>query len=291
VNRSLLLSPALWKIGAAACAGIAASILAYVVASRETAVSRLYARYVHHLDAMLRVLFQPEIGRRIATVQAFGLGAVIVAHVAIDVPTSWLVGMALAIVLGPDLYLRRERQMRVARLEAQVDGFIISLASSLKTVPSPAAALQATASILQQPTRQEIEHLLKEMRVGSTLEQGLVAMSARVKSRWLDVAFSAVLIGLRVGGNLPVVLERTAATIREMNRLLGVVRTKTGEGRAQLWVLALFPLLIVVGFSAAQKGYFDPLQQSLIGQLAVGVAAILWLGALLLARKVLAVDV
>ena len=129
------------------------------------------------------------------------------------------------------------------------------------------------------------------MRVGSTLEQGLLAMSARVKSRWIDVAFSAVLIGLRVGGNLPVVLERTAATIREMNRLLGVVRTKTGEGRMQLWVLALFPLFIVFAFNAAQQGYFDPLQHSLVGQITVGIAAVLWIGSLLLARKVLAVDV
>ncbi|MBX3186199.1 MAG: type II secretion system F family protein, partial [Labilithrix sp.] len=154
-----------------------------------------------------------------------------------------------------------------------------------------AAALQATAAVLPQPTRQEIEQVLKEMRVGSTLDQGLVAMSARVRSRWLDVALSAVLVGLRVGGNLPVVLERTASTIREMNRLVGVVRTKTGEGRMQLWVLAAFPVLIIFGFNAVQPGYFDPLQSSVAGQLAVGVAATLWIGSLLVARKVLAVDV
>jgi tight adherence protein B len=112
-----------------------------------------------------------------------------------------------------------------------------------------------------------------------------------VKSRWLDVAFSAVLIGLRVGGNLPVVLERTASTIREMNRLLGVVRTKTGEGRMQLWVLAGFPFFIVFAFNAVQSGYFDPLQDSFVGQLAVGVAATLWISSLLVARKVLSVDV
>jgi tight adherence protein B len=289
LSLSLSLSSGLVKGCLVASVAIAASVLAYATATRETFLSRLAAGYVRYLDGNLKVLFQPEIGRRIALGQGLAAGAVVGAHLVTPVPYWWL---AVAVILcAPALYLRQERQQRVARLEAQVDGFVVALANSLKTVPSPAAALQATASVLQQPTRQEIEYVLKEMRVGSTLEQALVAMSARVKSRWLDVAFSAVLIGLRVGGNLPVVLERTASTIREMNRLLGVVRTKTGEGRMQLWVLALFPLLIVFGFNAAQKGYFDPLQDSLIGQLAVGVASLLWIGSLLLARKVLAVDV
>ncbi|HSO33461.1 MAG TPA: type II secretion system F family protein [Labilithrix sp.] len=289
MSLPLAVSPALVKAALLGSSAAAAALLTYVVASRETIVSRLATRYVHHLDSTLRSLFRPEIGRQIALVQVLLVGAGLVTHLVVDVPMGW-VGL-LVVILGPALYLRRERQERVARLELQVDGFVVALANSLKTVPSPAAALQATAAVLQQPTRQEIEHILKEMRVGSTLEQGLVAMSARVKSRWIDVAFSAVLIGLRVGGNLPVVLERTAATIREMNRLLGVVRTKTGEGRMQLWVLAGFPLFIVFAFNAAQKGYFDPLQHSLIGQITVGIAAILWIGSLLLARKILTVDV
>ena len=289
MNLTIAFSPAVVKAAAVSAAGITALVLVYAVASRETVVSRLFGRYVHYLDGTLRVLFQPEIGRRIAMIQGVAAGAILIAHIAADVQLWWL--MILAVLLGPVLHLRRQRQERVARLEKQVDGFVVALANSLKTVPSPAAALHATAGVLQQPTRQEIEHVLKEMRVGSTLEQGLVAMSTRVNSRWLDVAFSAVLIGLRVGGNLPVVLERTAATIREMNRLLGVVRIKTGEGRMQLWVLAVFPLLVVFGLNSAQAGYFDVMQNSLVGQMAVGVAALLWIGSLLVARKVLAVDV
>ena len=289
MNLSTAGTPAMLKAALLGTSAVAVALMVYVIASRETIVSVLYARYVQYLDGTLRVLFRPESGRLIALIQALLLGSSFFVSVALDTPIGWIA--PLLVIFGPALYLRRERQKRVARLEVQVDGFVVALANSLKTVPSPAAALQATAAVLQQPTRQEIEHILKEMRVGSTLEQGLVAMSARVKSRWIDVAFSAVLIGLRVGGNLPLVLERTAATIREMNRLLGVVRTKTGEGRMQLWVLAGFPVFIVVGFNAAQNGYFDPLQHSVVGQITVGVAAVLWIGALLVARKVLTVDV
>ena len=284
-----LASPVVVEAGLAASAGLAVGLLAYSVAAGDTLLSQLFAKYVHFLDRTLRLLFRPPQGKLIATGQLVVLALVGVTKVIVGLP--YAVPLALAVAVLPPAYLWKERKERIAKLEDQVDGFVMALANSLKTVPSPAAALQATVGVLQQPTRQEIEQILKEVRVGSTLEQGLVAMSARVESRWVDTAFSAVLIGLRVGGNLPVVLERTAATIREMNRLLGVVRTKTGEGRMQLWVLALFPLFIVFGFNAMQKGYFDPLQQSVIGQIAVGIAVALWLASIVVARKVLSVDV
>ncbi len=290
MNLAFVSSTGLAKACLVAATGAAAAAIAVAASSRDTALARIYAQYVGRLNAMLRVLFRPEVGRTIALSQLGLIGIVLAVQLAMDVPKWWML-TAIVIAGAPQLHLRRERQARVVLLEAQVDGFVVALANSLKTVPSPAAALHATIMTLPQPTRQEIDHVLREMRVGSTLEQGLVAMSARVKSAWLDVAFSAVLIGLRVGGNLPVVLERTAATIREMNRLLGVVRTKTSEGRAQLLVLVVCPLFLVLALSIVQEGYFDPMQHSLGGQIAVGIAATLWLSSLLVARKILTVDV
>jgi tight adherence protein B len=139
--------------------------------------------------------------------------------------------------------------------------------------------------------QREIDRLLKEMRVGSTLEQALLNMSSRVGSNDLDTALSALLIGLQVGGNLPTVLENTAATIREMNRLQGVVRTKTSDARMQLWVLALFPFGICYVFSMLQPGFFDPLQLTFVGNLITVVALVLWLASLVSANKILKVDI
>lgn len=277
------------KIAALALVAFGAGLLAFALAKPGSIATRLLSRYVTHLDRSLRALFLPENGKRIVTGQALAALVVVLAQVTIGV-RYWPVGIVLAAV-APTLYLSRARKKHVALVEDQIDGFIVSLANSLKTVPSPGAALEATTVVLRQPMRQEIEQVLSEMRVGSTLEQALVAMSARLGSKSVDVAFSAVLIGLRVGGNLPFTLERTAATIREMNRLLGVVRSKTGEGRAQLWVLALFPAGAAWAFNSVKPGYFEPLQQSIYGQIAIGVAVTLWLVALLIARKILAVDI
>ncbi|MBV9950142.1 MAG: type II secretion system F family protein [Myxococcales bacterium] len=279
-----------FKYGGLLLCGVAIFSAVLYFGFSDSIVSRLVARYTGHLDKTLRLLFREGSGKVIARWQAaLFLAVIIVEFLVFDIP-YWYAILA-AIVVGPSVHLRRERSKRIAQLELQIDGFILALANSLKTVPSPAAALQAIMPILQNPTRQEIERVVAEMRVGNTLEQALVNMSARIGSKPMDSALSSVLVGLQVGGNLPAVLETTAATIREMNRLDGVVRTKTSEGRAQLWVLVVFPFAICAAFNWVTPGYFDILQKSFAGYMVITIAIVFWVASLVVAKKVLTVDI
>jgi tight adherence protein B len=182
------------------------------------------------------------------------------------------------------------RRRRVLAIEAQIDGFLLALANALKATPSLGDAFRSVGTLLPDPLREDIATAVKEMRFGATLEQALTLMASRVNSRQLDSALSAVLIGRQVGGNLPKILEATANSLREMARLEGVVRTKTAEGKMQLWVLALFPAFIVLALNGVSPGYFDPLTHSFVGYVCTTVAALFWVASLVVARKVLAVD-
>jgi tight adherence protein B len=266
--------------------------LTWVVVSTffgDTIFTRYYQRYLAHLDRNLRLLFLPPEPKKMVGGQAAAAVVTVAAALVFDYPLAYLLLVVAA--LGPTLYLAQKRAEHIKKLEDQVDSFILSLANSLKTVPSASAALTAVAPILPNPTRLEIDRVLKEMRVGSTLEQAILNMASRLRSPAMDSALSALLIGLQVGGNLASVLENTAATIREMNRLEGVVRTKTAEGKAQLWVLAVFPFAICAAFNYVQEGYFEPLQTTITGYIVTTVAVIFWMAALLAARKILRVDI
>lgn len=267
-------------------AGIAIAALTSLLG--DTLLTRYYRQYTAHLDRSLNLMFMPGSGQRIAMGQGAALVAIIGLAIWVDLP-YWYAFAALTAV-GPNMYLRSTRTRYIKKLEEQVDGMIMGLANSLKTVPSPSAAMIALTPILPVPMRLEIDRMLKEVRLGSTLEQGILNMNGRLKSKELDAALSALLIGLQVGGNLPVVLENTAATIREMARLQGVVRTKTAEARAQLWVLILFPFVICYGFMALDPLYFTPLQNTFLGNLITAGATVLWLASILVARKILKVD-
>jgi len=281
----------LFEVAGLVCTFVGLVSLGLMATNRDLALGRVWHRYVTHLERGLRFLFLDTKPRAIVMGQLGVLTFLGMAVAFVPVEPLYVVFAVSLTLLGPTLWLASEKKKRIEQIELQIDPFILALANGLKTVPSPGAAVQAIAPVLRDPMRQEIDRVIKEMRVGSTLEQALITMSSRVGSKSLDSALSSVLIGIQVGGNLPAVLETTAQSIREMNRLDGVVKTKTSEGRAQLWVLAVFPFALCLMFNWAQPGYFDPLQESVIGYIIVTVAAMFWIAALIAAKKILTVDI
>jgi tight adherence protein B len=249
---------------------------------------RHFDAYLAYLDRMLRLCFLETKPGTIAWGQAAGvlLGLALYAGTGV---TATLLVPALSVV-GPALHLAQTRRQRSRKFTAQTDGFLLALANSLKAVPNIAAALAGLMPVLQNPIREEITIVLNELRVGSAVDQALLNAAARAQSPAFDSAVSALLVGQKVGGDLPKILETSAATLREMNRLEGVVQSKTSESRAQLWVLASFPLGIVFLFNLVSPGFFDPLADTITGKLVSVVAVTLWLAAVILARQLSKVD-
>ncbi len=261
------------------------------VGDRDGPGHRYWSRYTSMIERKLRTMFIWTPGRLVATTQISILAGVFLVEFVIPDGLPLFPLWPIVIAIAPYVWIEQERAKRKTALEFQLDTFMLALANALKAIPSISAALNSVVPILQPPMREEVELATKEMKVGSTLDQALLHMAARIGSRSVDSALSAVLIGRQVGGNLGKVLETTALSLREMQRLEGVVRTKTAEGKMQLWVIGALPFGLIVVMSLLQPGFFDPLQDSLLGYLLTGIATACWIGALVAARKILAVDI
>ena len=283
------MSPLLVKAVAAVGTGIGLMAVRALFADPDFILRRYFNQYVARLDRDLKFIASTKSAKMMALAQIAVFIAVVAVGFSVTIPYEPL--FLGVIAFGPIYMLHRNKGKRLEQLELQVDGFLLAYANALKSVPSPGAALLTVTAVLRDPMRQEIDRVLKEVRIGSTLEDAFGAFSLRYRSRTLDGALSAVLIGMQVGGDLPGVLATTAGALREMQRLDGVVRTKTAEGKAQLWVLALFPFALIYMFNMVQEGYFEPLKQSFTGYVVSTLAVAFWLAALGAARKILTVDI
>ncbi|MET0385156.1 MAG: type II secretion system F family protein [Polyangiales bacterium] len=248
----------------------------------------LVGRYVESLDAPLLRMLQPARGRLIASLQAVLGGLCVGCAVALRSPL-WAAPL-LPLAAAPWLVIRYAQSKRRARIEAKLDVLALALANATRATPSVGRALQMLAPSLAAPIDAEVAQVLRELRVGSSLEHALLKLSWRVQSPSLDALLSSVLIARRVGGDLPGVLETTAATLRELARLDGVLRAKTAQGRTQMWVLGSLPPVLVLAFNLVKPGYFDPLLHTPVGQVMMLAAVLAWIGSVLLARRILQVE-
>jgi tight adherence protein B len=250
--------------------------------------SGAFDRYVQHLDSRLRRLFQNPNGKLIAVVQLSGL--LVTATALLISRDLFALAVAPFVVLGPHLYLKRLESQKLRKIESKVDAFTVALGNALRATPNVSRALATVATTMPAPLSQELELTLRDLRVGSTLDQALTDFSARVGSTTLDSTISALLIGRRVGGNVPEILAQTGASVREMTRLQAVLRAKTADGRVQAMVLAVFPIGVVLVFDMLSPGYFAPLTTTPLGSMIMAVAGIFWVAALVLSRKIMKVE-
>lgn len=279
------------KVGSLVAFGLCIGGAAFAATSDQSGIAaRYWTRYTSSLERRLRPMFIFTPGKHIALGQIAGVFAIAAIILAARLPAfAWV--FTLAAIYGPGIYIDDLRRKRIEAVEEQLDNFIVSLANALKSTPSIGSAFGSVLHVIQSPLREEVELTMKEIKVGSSLDQALLQMASRVGSKQLDSALSAMLIGRQVGGNLPKVLEATAATIREMRRLEGVIKTKTADSRMQMWLIGAMPFGLVVGMHFLWPGYFDVLSENIIGYTIIGVVGASWIGAILLARKVLAVDI
>lgn len=275
----------------AAAVALALAVFAFVhsaLGDADGPIRVAIDRYLGFLDRQLRAVFLRVPAARIAAIQAALVLVVALLRLVFSIPYWYL--PLVVILVAPAIQLERWRRARVLEIERQLDSFMLGLANALKSIPGVTAAFQSVAETSPLPIREELELCNREMRVGSTLDEALLHMAARVQSSRLDATLVAIVLGRQIGGNLPRVLESTASSVREMSRLEGVLRTKTSEAKMQLYVIGAAPLFLLVVMAFISPGFFDPLSQSSAGYMVGIAAASCWSLALVLARKVLSVS-
>ena len=176
------------------------------------------------------------------------------------------------------LLVHRAAQKAAHRADRkQLDGFILALANALKATPSLGNALEYVEPLLPPPLRRGDRARAQGDARRHHARSGAAQHGAPHSERQLDATLSGLLIGRQVGGELPKILETTAATLREMARLEGVVRTKTAEGKAQLLVWRCFPRGGRCSVSTCEPRFFVAAGSSTVrAAFIIGMCVALW---------------
>lgn len=280
--------PELFKWCGALCCLLGMAGLARALIAHDAPLSRFARRQIDRLDQRLRRQLLPARGRVISGAQVLAAASAI-AGTLLSAEHGLLLALPL-IAFGPALVLERMQARRLRAIEAQIDGFTLAFSNAMRATSSIARALETVASSTASPLREELELTLRELRVGSTLEQALGDLGLRIGSAQLDATLSALLIGMRVGGDVPAILNDTATSLREIVRLQATLRAKTADGRVQAIVLAAFPVALAFGFDLIMPGYFAPLTHTGPGLMVLLTAAGCWVTAVVLSRRVLKVQ-
>jgi tight adherence protein B len=187
------------------------------------------------------------------------------------------IGLVVALLAGPLcawLLVSSMAARRRAQFADQLPDNLQLLTGGLR---SGYGLLQALASLGQEafePARSEFRRVLLEVRVGRDPGDALRALADRMGSDDFDWVVGAIDINREVGGDLAMILDNVAETIRERQRLQRQVRTLSAEGRLSGYVLTALPVVLALAMAVVNPGYLAELGSG-IGPVLLVVGAVL----------------
>jgi tight adherence protein B len=254
-------------------------------------VKRKWGQYQDWANGHLRALYSPMRARDFAIRHA---GVALVGLLAGGVVMgSWLYGIVLAIFLGylPVVWIERERAKRKKALDEQLDATLQSMANTILVTQNLEDAFATIAQHFDPPIAQEADVLVKQVRLGTPMDEALRDFAQRCSSRNVDAIVTALTVGRQTGGELPKVLETTASVLRETMRVEGVMEAKTSEGKAQVVVMGILPFVFGGALQIIDPEWMRPLFNDPIGWGVLMFACLLEVIGLLLVRKLTTIDV
>ncbi|APR37977.1 type II secretion system F family protein [Paraburkholderia sp. SOS3] len=190
---------------------------------------------------------------------------------------SAIVALAMlpAALTVPRRYLKWMRNRRFATLERQLPDALLMLAGALRAGASFPIALESTVAETSAPISQELELLMREIRLGIDLDIAMRNIEARIPVPDFLMVTAAVTITREVGGNLAEALESVARTLQQKLQMEGKIRALTSQGRMQGIVMTCLPLFLMAVLRFMEPVAMAPLFSEPIGWGTLAVIAVM----------------
>lgn len=225
---------------------------------------------------------------------AANLAFMIIGGVVVGVVTgSALIGMVMlaALALMPRLLYKWMRNRRLHKFEAQLPDALMMLSGGMRAGVSLSSAIQQLVSEAQPPVSQEFSLLLREQRLGVTMEQSLNNLNRRIPTQVTTLVVSAMRIASDTGGGLAETLERTAHTIRSRLQMEGKIDALTAQGKLQAWVVGALPIVLMLILNKMEPEAMGMLWHTRMGWATLAVIAFFEFMGIYVIRKIIAIDV
>jgi tight adherence protein B len=201
------------------------------------------------------------------------------------------VGAGAALALLPRIAFHLMRKRRLERIELQLPDALMAMGGGMKAGLSLAGAVQQIVQESPAPLSQEFDLMLREQRLGVSLDESLENLSRRLPIQAVTLVVSAMRIAGETGGGLAETLERAAATLRSQHAMEGKIRALTAQGKLQAWIVGLLPVFLAFWLVKLEPEAMSILWTTHMGFVTLAIIGLLEFFGVLLIRKIVTIDV
>ena len=212
---------------------------------------------------------------------------------------SWMLSQSVFLAIGlmvgmafvPRFLLRYLHRRRLDALELQLPDTLLMLAGGMKAGISLTQAIGQLVLESRPPVSQEFDLVLREQRLGVSMDVALDNLNARVPLQSITLTVSAMRIAVETGGQLAETLERASQTLRTKLAMEAKIRALTSQGKLQAVVVGALPMVLMYALYKLEPAAMNLMFTTTMGHATLAVIFLLECFGVMIIRKIVAIDV
>lgn len=248
-------------------------------------LQRLQSKKVSKAEKQLDVMFVLVKREKLIlyyTLSPLILGGVI--FLLFNQPAFALIAGGIGFIL-PAFIIKQMGKKRKQKFQRQlVDGLMV-ISSSLKGGLSLMQAIGVLVEEMPAPISQEFGLILRENKMGVTLEESLRHLNERMNMEELGLMINSILVAQETGGDLTKVFSRLSTTIRDNHKLKENISTLTLQGRLQGMIMSVLPIIFISWVLTFNRQHFDIMLNTEMGRILLLIAFVLQVVGMFLIHK------
>lgn len=282
---------AVWLVLCALLLAVSACALALLISRRVADNLDHYRRqFSRRAELEMADMFIFTSGRQVVILTLLLLLLVpVLLELLFQLPVVTAAGIVVTL-FTPHLMFNHLRKARLKKFEEQLPDAFMLLSSSLQSGASLNMALENVVHQSPAPLNQEFGLLIKNIRLGVTLEEALIKLEKRLPLPSFIMASSAIRISREVGGNLVETINGMAAMLRRKKVMEGKIDSLTAQGRAQGTFMAMLPIMLAIILSFIEPEAMRQLYTTRNGLMVLAVMVVMEVLGFMFIKKITRID-
>ena len=135
--------------------------------------------------------------------------------------------------------------------------------------------MRVVAKDTKEPVRSEFGRVLDQQSFGFSMTEAVQVLLDRVPLPEVNFFVVVISVQQQAGGNLSEALGNLARVLRNRKKMKQKVAAMSSEAKASAGIIGALPVVVAIMVSFVSPQYLQPLITTTIGQLWLGVAAIM----------------
>lgn len=242
-----MISPGITFLGIAALIGLAIVLLVWGL--RDYLIARYHRDAAWIAQTALRFTPDPVDARKWIAIYYGGFCLLLILLVFITPNPLFAIAFWLVLLAVPRIVVEWLWQRRRREIDRQLPAAISSLANSLRAGLTLVQAIQRLADNAPEPIRTDFRVMANRYAFGASLESTLREAKQRLDSPNFNLFASALLLNREMGGDVAETLHRISQSLDKLHQMRQTVEAHTAEGRTNIKVLLVAPVLLLLMIS------------------------------------------